>query len=317
MLNVDIQCEKERYLKYCENPKTIVPIFSQPWWMDALCGRENWGVHLVGDDNNIKASFVYYVCEDAEQNGQVEITRALLTQNNGIIVNYPQNQGVISRQKYDEEIVDEICGYIEHMGISRYDQQYHYCFTNFLPFFWHFYTCSIKYTYVIENTKDMVQVRASYSSKLKNMLRKAQKYSKVIEEIDLHTFYSVNEMSFTRQSIQIPYSFEQFKKLYDACSAHDACKLLAACGEDGQINSVAMLVWDNQSVYYLLNGTNPALKHLQGNCLLIDYAIEFAGLKGLKFDFEGSVIKGVNHAIREYGGTPMQYFRISKSFISD
>ena len=80
------------------------------------------------------------------------------------------------------------------------------------------------------------------------------------------------------------------------------------------MQSDAMNVWDEMSVYYLLNGTNPNLKSFQGNDLLIDGAIEEAHKLGLKFDFEGSVIKNVNHAFREFGGVPMPYFRITKDF---
>ena len=90
--------------------------------------------------------------------------------------------------------------------------------------------------------------------------------------------------------------------------------LLKAIDEEKNIQSVAMIVWDKMSVYYLLNGTNPELKAFQGNDLLIDRSIEEAHNRGLKFDFEGSVIKNVNHAFREFGGVPMPYFRISKEF---
>ena len=39
-----------------------------------------------------------------------------------------------------------------------------------------------------------------------------------------------------------------------------------------------------------------------------------ASAQSLNFDFEGSVIKRINHAFREYGGIPKQYFRIRKVF---
>lgn len=302
---------KERYRELCLREKTI-PIFSKDWWMDAVCGEDNWDVYLVGKGMDIKASMVYSL---QEKEGYRSIGRLSLTQNNGIWIKYPNGQGLIARQSYEEKIVNELCDFIESLNLNKYDQQYHYHFNNYLPFFWRYYKEVTKYTYVIEDTGNMELVRGQYSSKLKNAIRKAEKGLQIGEETDLERFYAINRMSFERQGIEIPYTYDFFKKLYDTCHERNACKLLHAADEQGNVQSVAMIVWDEMSVYYLLNGTNPNLKSFQGNDLLIDGAIEEAHKLGLKFDFEGSVIKNVNHAFREFGGVPMPYFRIYKEFI--
>lgn len=302
--------DRERYQELCRRESTI-PIFSQGWWLDTVCGMDNWDVYLVGKDMDIRASLVYSLQECC--NGK-SIGRISLTQNNGIWIKYPKAQGIIARQSYEEKIVNEICDFIESLGLIKYDQQFHYHFTNYLPFFWRYYKETTKYTYVIEDTSDMESVRLGYSSKLKNVLRKAEKYLHIEEETDLEEFYHINKMSFERQGIEIPYSFEYFKKIYDACKEKDSGMLLCARDEEGNTHSVAMLVWDKMSVYYLLNGTNPDLKQFQGNNLLIDYSIMEAHKRNLQFDFEGSVIKNVNHAFREFGGAPKPYFRITKEF---
>lgn len=302
--------DRERYQELCKRESTI-PIFSQGWWLDTVCGMDSWDVYLIGNGMDIKASLVYSFQECC--NGK-SIGRISLTQNNGIWIKYPKAQGIIARQSYEEKIVNEICDFIESLGLIKYDQQFHYHFTNYLPFFWRYYKETTKYTYVIEDTSDMKSVRLGYSSKLKNVLRKAEKYLHIEEETDLEEFYSINKMSFERQGMEIPYSFEYFKKIYDACKERDSGMLLCARDEEGNTHSVAMLVWDKMSVYYLLNGTNPDLKQFQGNNLLIDYSIMEAHKRNLQFDFEGSVIKNVNHAFREFGGEPKPYFRITKEF---
>ena len=302
---------KDRYKLICEKEKSI-PIFSQYWWMQAVCPEENWDVYLVGNGMDIKASLPYSIQES--ENGK-KIGRIPLTQTNGIWIKYPPSQGMIARQSYEEKIVNEICDFIESLHLVFYDQQYHYHFTNYLPFFWRYYKETTKYTYVIEDTSDLEKVRQGYSSKLKNMLRKAEKYVHIEEDDDLEEFYEINKKSFIRQEIDIPYSFSYFKGLYEACRRQNACKLLFARDEDGHTQSVAMIIWDAMSVYYLLNGTDPEWKTYQGNDLLIDYGISVAHKLGLKFDFEGSVIKNVNHAFREFGGRPIPYFRISKDFV--
>lgn len=302
--------DHDRYRELCMREKTI-PVFSQAWWLDAVCGKDQWSVFLLGNGMDIKASLVYKIEESAEGR---RIGRIPLTQTNGIWIKYGVNQGIISRQAYEEKIVNEICDHIESLGLVKYDQQYHYQYTNYLPFFWRYYSETTRYSYVIEDTRDMDKVRGEYSSKLRNKIHKAEKCLCVEEMTDKDQFYRINEMSFTRQGIEIPYSFEYFNNIYEACIEQNAGKLLCAKDIEGNVHSVAMIIWDKMSVYYLLNGTDPEFKSFQGNDLLIDRSIEEAHNLGLKFDFEGSVIKNVNHAFREFGGIPKPYFRICKEF---
>lgn len=302
---------KERYHHFCLKQSVYVPVFSQDWWMDAVCGQDKWDVYLIGKGMDIKAAFVYYLCEEQDE---VCIKRAPITQNNGIIFKYPEDQGTVARQHYEEKIVEEICDFIESLGLSRYEQQFHYSFTNWLPFFWRYYKETTRYTYVLEKTDDYEELFSNYTSKTKNGLRKAQKNLYVEECVDVDEFYSINKMSFDRQELKLPYTKPILERLYSICKEKDAGMLVKAVDGEGCVHSVAMLVWDEESVYYVLNGTNPELKMFQGNLLLIDYGIQFAHKKGLKFDFEGSVVKNINHVFREFGGMPKPYFRIFKEF---
>ena len=276
-----------------------------------MCGTDNWDVYLVKQGNEIQASYVYQL---EEKDGKRHIVRSLLTQNSGLWVKYASNQNIVARQKYEEKIVDEVCEFIESLGISSFDQQFSYDYQNFMPFFWHRFGCQVKYTYVIEDTSDMEKIREGYIAKLRGHLKKAQANLKCREINDLKEFYRVNKLTFDRQEIEIPYTYEQFESLYNACKERDACRLLAAVDNEDRVQSVAMLVWDGNTVYYLLNGTDPEFKQFQGNLFLIDKSIEVAHDLGLKFDFEGSVIRAVNHCFREFAGTPMPYFRLTKDF---
>lgn len=300
--------DKERYKLFCEKEKNI-PIFSQAWWMDIVCGEENWEVYLYGKENDILASCVYYLKKDENK-----ITKALLTQNNGLIIKYPTNQKITSRLDFEEKIINDFCDYVKNLNIKKYEQQYHYSFTNWLPFFWHEYKELTRYTYVIEDTEDLKKVRDNYSSNARKNINKAKKNLKVIETEDIELFYKVNKMTFDRQKKEIPYTYDLFRNLYLACKERECCKLLIAIDDKERVHSVAMIVWDEDSVYYLLNGTDPELKKYQGNALLIDRSIEIASELGKKFDFEGSVIKGIEQSFRQYGGIPKPYFRIYKEF---
>ncbi|WP_279117840.1 GNAT family N-acetyltransferase [Fusobacterium varium] len=301
---------KERYKTLCEKEKTI-PLFSQYWWMNTVCKENEWDVFLIGDEKNIIAAMPYYI---TIRNNKKIITKAKLTQNNGVWIKYPKNQKISSRLSYEERIINQVCDFIEMLSLDKYEQQYHYNFTNWLPFFWRYYKEITRYTYVIENTVNIEEIKKNYSSKIRNQINNAKKILKVEEKKDLINFYKINKLSFERQNIEIPYSFEFFKNLFKECDKRNCCKLLFAVDSENNIHSVAMIVWDEESVYYLLNGTDPDFKQYQGNALLIDRSIEIAYELGKKFDFEGSVIKNIEQSFRQYGGIPKPYFRIYKEF---
>lgn len=301
---------KEKYQIFCES--IYIPVFSQPWWLNAVCGEEHWDVYVVERGGIYVAAMPYYL---ENRNGYRLITKAKNTQNNGIIIKYPEEQKYTTRLGYEEGIINEIIDYIEDIGVDKYEQQYHYTFTNWLPFFWRYYKEITRYTYVIEDTQDMDQVEKNYSSNVRKNIRKAKKVVHICEkDISIEKFYEINRMSFERQEKEIPYSLDFVKNIYEAGKKNQAVKIMAAEDQEGNIHSVAFLVWDEESVYYLLNGTNPEFKNSQANCFLIHESIKLASCMGKRFDFEGSVIKSIEKAFREYGGIRKPYFRIYKTF---
>lgn len=303
--------EKEKYKVFCS--KCYVPIFSQPWWMDSVCGEQNWGVHVLEKSGQYLGAMPYYV---ETRNGFDIVTKAHHTQNNGIIMNYPANSKYVTKLSNDEKVVNEMCDYIEKLNPDKYEQQFHYDFTNWLPFRWRGYSQDVRYTYVIEDTSDLEAVESGYTDKIRNEIKKAERVGIRIceDDMDIETFYEINKCSYDRQGIDVPFSLKLFERIDNACKEQECKKLLYALDKQGNIVSVTYLVWDDRSVYYLINGTNPDFKSSQANALLIRESIRLAHKLNKSFDFEGSVIQPIEHIFRAYGAVQKPYFRIFKSF---
>ena len=299
---------KELYNQFCK--KTYVPVFSQPWWLNATCGADNWNVYVVENSGALFAAMPYYI---EEKDNYKKITRPINTQNNGVIYNYPSDLKYCSKLDFEERVLNEIIDFIESLNIDRYEQQFHYSFTNWLPFYWRGYGQILRYTYVIEDTSDVALIENNISSNMKKNIKKAQKLVTVSEDFTAEKFYRINKMTFDRQEIAIPYSLDYFIRINAACKEHNSGKMLFAVDENNEIHSVAFIVWDEQSVYYLMNGTNPDFKSSQANALLVYESIKIASQMGKKFDFEGSVIKQIEKSFRQYGGIQKPYFRIFKT----
>lgn len=300
---------KERYIDFCK--KTYVPIYSQSWWLDAVCGPENWDVWLLENGSEIEAAMPFYI----EKRGEYTyITKALLSQNNGIIFNYPNGIKDVGMQQFEERVINAACEFIQSLNVDVYEQQYHYTFKNWLPFFWNFYSAITRYTYVLDDLNDLAKVWENMSSKYRKNIKKGQKNARFETDLDYVSFYQEHEKVFLKQGLSCPFTFEQWEKIYMACKEHNVGKILCAKTSMGQITSVLFLIWDDESVYHLLGGSIPEYQNLETYNALTWEAIKFASSKGLKYDFEGSVIKRISKSFREFGGEPKSYFRIRKVF---
>ena len=300
---------KEKYQQFCQTIYT--PIFSTAWWMDVMCGEKNWDVWLYEKGINILAAMPYYM----EQRGEYRyITKPPLTQNNGLLIHYPPNQKNIKRAHYEEEITYAADEFIRSLHIDVYEQQFHYTYKNFLPWFWNRYTSIPRFTYVIEDTSNMQKVESNISAKYRSVIRKGRKSIARFASISPETFFYEHEKVFLRQGMKSPISLVQWKRLFEACAFRDAGCILTAQSGEGIVLSLAFFVWDSESMYLLLGGPVPEYASLDTYDALVFEGISLAAKKGLKFDFEGSVIRQINHSFREYGGTPQLYYRIRKVF---
>lgn len=300
---------KGRYADFCK--ETYVPIYSKPWWLDAVCGPENWDVWLYDTGEQILAAMPYYM----EQRGPYRyITKAPLTQNNGIIFLEDPRRKPIKEAELQGKIIDAACNFIEELHLDVYEQQYPHTFQNWSPFFWRNYTNVLRYTYIIEDTSDMEKIWADFAPAYRNEIRKGQRLTTVNTEIMPSAFYAEHEKVFLKQGRNCPFSYEFWLRLYEACKAHNSCQMFSAQDEEGSIHALLFLVWDERSVYHLLGGYMPEFSSSQAYPALVYHGIQFAHEKGLAYDFEGSMIQRIAKSFRQFGGVPKPYYRIRKVF---
>lgn len=303
---------KEKYAQFCE--KTYVPIFSKPWWMDAVCRPEHWNVWLYEEGGAVWAAMPYF---KEIRNGYSCITKPPLTQNNGVLFRFPEHLSAAKRQSYEEKILLQAIDAIQGMGLDLYEQQYPYSFTNWLPFFWNHYTALPRYTYVIENTQDTQSVLQNFSKNYRNKVKRAEREGVTFQELSPDMFWEYHLKVFAKQNLPCPFSRELWDMLYQAVKQRGCGNTLAAVDQRGHVTSILFLVWDEQSAYRLLGGYMPEYSSEETYQALTFHAIKLAGKMSLKFDFEGSVIQRINRSVRDYGGEPKQYFRIRKVFNPD
>lgn len=305
-----MQSNKECYIDICKNSN--IPLFSQHFWMDSVCGGENWDVIIIKEKNNILGTLVYFL--NKLDNG-FEIRKAMLTQNNGIIFNYPKNMKYNKKISFENKVINLVIDEIEKLDIVSYRQYYHYSFDNWLPFYWRGYSQSTRYTYVIDDTSNMENVIKKYDGNIRNYLKKAKQKVQVFSDMSANDFYEFNKKTYDRQNLNIPYDFKVFNDLYENLKERNSLKILYAIDNEKNIHSAALFAMDNDSVYYLMSGSDANFRSSQALTLLIHSGIEFASENNKKFDFEGSMKQNIEKFFRQFGARQKQYFDIQKKFI--
>lgn len=309
-MNASISDNKELYDNFCKH--LFVPIYAKTWYMDAVCGAENWDVWFYYSGDEIVAAMPYYTEKRKEYK---YITRPLLTQNNGIIFRYPDGSGRVARAKFEERVIDAACDFIDEMGLDVFEEQFHWSFENWLPFFWRSFTAITRYTYIIEDTTDLNKVWEGITSKQRSIIKKGQKNSVAGSRLLDKTEYYENYVKiFDKQDMECPYSFDLWNRVYDACTEHSAGRILFRETDDERLACLSFVIWDEKYLYKIMGGPMPELSHLDAYAAVTWDEICLAHDMGLGFDFEGSVVKRISKSFREYGGEAKRYYRIRKIY---
>ncbi len=297
-------CNKERYKALCEKEKTI-PIFSQFWWLDAVCGEDNWDVVLLEKGGEVVASFPYYI---EKKYSFKMITMPKLTQKMGIWIKYPPGQTLHSKLSFEKEIFTELIEKLSAFDIFR--QNFNYSITNWLPFYWKGFEQTTKYTYVIEDLSNLDEVYNSFRSNIKTDIKKALKITKTYCENNISKFYEINKKTFARQKLDMPYSLKFLDHLDSCLDKRECRKIFFAEDEKGNIHCGLYLIWDSESAYYLMGGGDPLWRNSGATSLLMWEAIKFSQSVTKRFDLEGSMLEPVERFFRAFGGSQKQYFHI-------
>lgn len=298
---------KKKYEAFCK--LTYVPVFSQPWWLDAVCEEGYWDVLLYERDEQIIGALPYYV---KKRMGISYITQPKLTQHNGVVIKYPSSQKYEKKLSYEKEVMTNLIEKLEKLPISYYQQNFHPKYTNWLPFYWKGYNQSTNYTYRIENIKDIDRVLLDFNHSKRKNIKKSSQLVDVIFDLSSKDFYENHKMTLAKQNDTIGYSYDLFKKIYDAAYKNNQGKIIYCKDAGGNIHAALFVIWDNNSAYNLISTIDPDFRNSGAASLVVYEIIKYVRYFVDVFDFEGSMIESVEDSFRRFGTVQTPYFAINK-----
>lgn len=284
-------------------------IFSSPWWLDATAGEGNWGLCEVNESGKTVASMPWVI---KQRFGLKTLSQPILTQTLGPwLAEPPKGTKYAKRLAREKDLMEALIDQLPDYEVFR--QNFAPEITNWLPFYWKGFQQSTRYTYRLTNIGDNPEVIWSgFQENIRREIRKARKLDVVVERCsDVDAFLDVNELTFQRQGMKVPYSRFYVKRLFAACEANKAGAIFLARGQDGRVHAGNLLVWNEHCSYYLMGGGDPELRTSGATSLVMWQAIQFAATVSRVFDFEGSMIEPVERFFRGFGAVQTPYFSIS------
>lgn len=294
---------KEKYHIFYNEHQNKLPIFVYPWYLDAVCKEGEWNACIVEEKNQIIAVLPYFI---KKKYGFHYTTMPHFVKFMGPFF---ANELTLSEQ---HDVMEKLI--LQLPKVDAFTQNFYYNIINWLPFYWNDYQQTTRYSYQLELT-DLNQVFNNINRKRRRYIEKAEEqHLQVLLNNDAALFYKVNKMSFDRQRIKIPYTFEQFKQHDEALAAHDARQIFFAKDTEGRVHSAVYLIWDARSSYFHIAGDDPDWRNSGAGIFLIWEVIKYTKekLNLNTFDFEGSMIQNVEYIRRQFGARQVPYFTISK-----
>ncbi|MCB0534990.1 MAG: GNAT family N-acetyltransferase [Lewinellaceae bacterium] len=295
---------KTPYSEFCR--VTYVPLHLQPWWLDAVCGPDNWGAAITAVRQGIPMGVMPYF--KTRRMGLPIIQQPPFTAYAGPWFHSDVQYAAASwykQQRILENLIDQL------PRVVFFQQCFHPSIQNWLPFYWTGFHQTTRYTHLLPGTIDTANLYDSFKSSLRTELRRAAEYTEVMEVEDPEPIFRLNKLSFARKGLRQPYSLSTFQRLYQALVVRRQALALLACNrKTGTPQAGLYLVFDARQASVLLTGLDPAYRQTGTLHGLYWHAIQYCAARKLRLDFEGSMQPGIEHVFRGFGGQRTPYMQI-------
>jgi hypothetical protein len=298
---------KQYYQNLCSAAPDL-PLFMQPWYLDAVCGAEHWHVVTLEKGHKTVAAWPFFLKKKWLWS---YVAMPPLVRMMGPYV-LPEWRD----QRQETRIIEAL---LEKMPrhLAAFEQDFNYTAQNWLPLYWKGFRQTSRYSYTLD-LQDMNKVWQNIAPDYRNQkIRKAEALMDVYTGASLIQFLQVHDQSFSRQKITSPITIELLRKI-DEPLAHRDQRAIFYCADkkDGAVCAVSYLAWDNTSAYYLLAGESTAHRHTGAGILLAWHCMRFTAevLQLPRFDFLGSMIPSIERVRRNFGAEQSTYFRVKKEW---
>ena len=293
---------------FCDKAEPAIGVFASKKWLSCY-GDALTLIGIYKDEHQLIGGFYFL---NTKKYGFTFLKLPPYTPHCGLFfVSDSKNNSSVNN--FSKEIMNEVCDFFTSQKSALTVLAFPSAIIDFQPFIWNKYKVVPNYTYRIDLQKSIEDIKSNFDSKNRNMINKAIKEEVAVAENrlgkeELFRFF-INSLNTTDATIYETELKNVFSKFSD-----DTNSFSVVAKKNDELLGVVFCVFDKNTCYYLLGGVNKK-SGVQGvNNLLIQKSIEKAKALGCTtFDFEGSMLKGVEKFFRSFGPDLVPYFTVNKA----
>ena len=305
-----METNKEKYIRFCEE-NDFVPIFSQPWWMDAVCVDGYWDVLLYEKNGEILGALPFYV---KKRFGLSYITQPQLNAMTGLVIKYPSNQKFNKKISYENDVIEGLAKQVDGLGMHYFQQTLNCKYTNWLGFYWNGYRqrTSYNYSYTGLFGKSEEELLKSYATNKRQDIKTAHSNGLYLDKntVSIEKFYEFHRACLKKLDKEISFSFQLIRNMIEESMKHNMGRLFVVRNDKLELAAISFVIWDKQAAYAI----NTAIDHSRSDAGALIYHEELKYFSQYvdTFYFSGSMLKGVEATYRRFSNEQTPCITVSK-----
>lgn len=284
--------QKEKYIAFIE--KNYVPIFFQDVYLDIVCD-EPWDVVLYEEEDQIKAAYVFML---KHKMGIKYIVQPQLCPYTGPVFfnckepakvyehlknNLPKHQLIIQDYFFDIPILQA------DKGVGQK-----------------------KHSYVIYSDVNVDELWNKQSPSHRRIIRKAERELKYEEVDNFELFIEFVTTTFSKRKKDEINDPNLFRRLDKVLKPRGQRKIVKCTNENGRTVAMCYFMKDKKWTYNIASSVVIDYRHYGMN-LIFWKEIEQTLAEGRSFDFEGSMVPGIERFFKRFQAQKVNYSSIYKA----
>ena len=295
---------------FAEKAEPHIGVFASEKWL-SIYGDSLTMIGIYKDEHQLIGGFYYL---KTKKLGFDFIKLPPYTPHCGLFYNN-ESKNQSSRNSFSKEVVQEVCNYFSELKSALTVLAFPSSVSDMQPFIWDKYKVVPNYTYRINLEKPFEEIKSHFDSKTRNAINKAVKEG-VDVSLNSLTKQQVYDMLVDNLNSAGANIYEKPLKKILFNFSDDSNSFYYVARKNDEVLGLVFCIYDSNVCYYLLAAVSKK-SGIQGvNNLLVQHCIERAQQLNCKvFDFEGSMLKGVEKFFRSFGPEIFPYFTANKAML--
>lgn len=278
---------KEKYNAFVRN--NYVPIFYREVFLDIVCD-DFWDVTLYEEEGKIRAAYIFMKKQKYFLN---YIVQPKLCPYTGPLFFNPK------------EVKKAYSYLLDHLPNHQVIIQDYFHDLPMLEGFKH--TDTTKHTHIFEADLNVDLLWEKQSINHRRVIRRAQKQLRYEEEEDMDVFLNFVNTTFQKRNKKVPNDPAVFKKLDMGLAKGGNRKIVKCTNDQNRIVAMCYFIKDEKWTYNMASSVVQDYKHYGINLIMWN-EITATLKEGRSFDFEGSMIPGIDTFFSRFKGTKKMYY---------